>query len=220
MIAAILRSRAFDFLCRHRPWLLGVVAVLCFADVAAVAISYLVYPGYLDHGEPSVAITSWRLLEGFPAYPAFDDPDRTTNIYGPFTLLIHAAMYFLAGPGIPVSNAAGLAAILMVPAIVFATHRRRGTGAAATVSILGAGFIVLGLPMTIWNRPDPFLALIVAFGVWAMNASREGEPEWGKSAIIAVTPCESGFTFSMSGCAADEFRLALLLTVAVKLAAT
>ncbi len=186
MIAAILKSKAFDFLCRHRLWLLGAVAVLCFADVAAVTIGYLVYPGYLDHGEPSVALISWRLLEGFPAYPAFDEPDRTTNLYGPVTYLIHAASYFLAGPGIPVSKAAGLAAALMIPAVVFATHRRWGAYTAATASILGAGFIVLGLPMTIWNRPEPLLALFVALAVWAMNASREGEPEWGKSAIIAV----------------------------------
>ena len=180
------KSRFTEFLSQNGLWLLGAVAVLCFANVAAVAIGYLAYPGYVDHGEPSVAMTSWRLLGGFPAYPAFDDPDRTTNLYGPVTYFIHAASFFLAGPGIPVSKAAGLAAALMIPAVVFATHRRRGTGAAATALILGAGFLVLGLPTSIWNRPDPFLALFVAFGVWAMNASREGEPEWGKSAIIAV----------------------------------
>ena len=120
------KSRFTEFLSQNGLWLLGVVAVLCFANVAAVAIGYLVYPGYVDHGEPSVAMTSWRLLEGFPVYPAFDNPDRTTNLYGPVTYLIHAASFFLAGAGIPVSKAAGLAAALMIPAVVFATHRRRG----------------------------------------------------------------------------------------------
>ena len=86
----------FDFVCRYRLWVLGAIAVLCFIDVAAVAISYLVYPGYLDHGEPMVAMTSWRLLDGFPAYPAFDGPDLTSNIYGPITYLTHAVSLLLA----------------------------------------------------------------------------------------------------------------------------
>ena len=69
MTAPFLKLAAVDLVCRYRVWVLGVIAVLCFIDVATVAISYLVYPGYLDHGEPVVAMTSWRLLDGFPATP-------------------------------------------------------------------------------------------------------------------------------------------------------
>jgi len=159
---------------------------LCFIDVAAVAISYLVYPGYLDHGEPLVVMSSWRLLDGFPAYPAFDGPDLTSNIYGPITFLTHAVSFLLAGPGVASGKAASLAAVVAIPAVVFMTHKRRGLPWALAAAILAAGFILLGLPTSIWNRPDPFLALLVAFSVWAMNASKPGRPDWGVCALIGL----------------------------------
>jgi hypothetical protein len=57
-------TAAFDFVYRYRLWVLGAIAVLCFIDVAAIAISYLLYPGYMDHGESLIAMTSWRLFQG------------------------------------------------------------------------------------------------------------------------------------------------------------
>jgi hypothetical protein len=186
MIAAILRSRAAGFLCRYRLWLLGIVAVLCFADVAAIAISYLVYPGYLDHGEPVVAMISWRVLEGFPAYPPFDGPDQTTNIYGPVTYLVHALPYLLAGPGVASGKAAGLAAMASILFIVFGTHRRLGLSQALVATVLAAGFVLVAVPTSVWNRPDPFLALLVAVSVCLMRTSAPGRPEWGRSLAIAL----------------------------------
>lgn len=186
MTAPFLKSAAVDFVCRYRLWVLGAVAVLCFIDVAAIAISYLVYPGYLDHGEPIVAMTSWRLLDGFPVYPAFDGPDLTSNIYGPITYLTHAVSFLLAGPGVASGKAAGIVAVTSIIAIVFFTQRRRGLPWALAAVILAAGFILLGLPTSIWNRPDPFLAFLVAVSVWAMNGSEEGRPEWGKSVLIGL----------------------------------
>ncbi len=186
MTAPFGKSAAVDFVCRYRLWILAAIAVLGFIDVAAVAIGYLVYPGYLDHGEPVVAMTSWRLLDGFPAYPAFDGPDLTSNIYGPITYLTHAVSFLLAGPGVASGKAAGIVAVMAIPVIVFFTQRRHGLPWASTAVILAAGFILLGLPTSIWNRPDPFLAFLVAVSVWAMNASEKGRPEWGKSMLIGL----------------------------------
>jgi len=179
-------SGILGFFNHHRTRLLGLLAALVAVDVVWVAVAYLVYPGYLDHGEPSVAITSWRLLDGFPAYPAFDSADRTSNIYGPFTYLANALMFLLAGPGIGAGKAAALLAAVSLPAIVFAAQRRHGTAWALVAAIVAAGFVVHGLPFSIWSRPDPFLALLVALAVWAMNASKAGRPEWGKSLAIGV----------------------------------
>ncbi len=186
MTVPFLKSAAVDFVCRYWLWLLGAIAVLCSIDVAAVAISYLVYPGYLDHGEPLVAMASWRLLDGFPAYPAIDGPDLTSNIYGPITYLTHAFSFLLAGPGVASSKAAAIVAVTSIPVIVFFTQRRHGLPWASTTVILVAGFILLGLPTSVWNRPDPFLAFLVAVSVWAMNASEKGRPEWGKSLLIGL----------------------------------
>jgi hypothetical protein len=179
-------TAAFDFVYRHRLWMLGLLAALAAANVTWVAGIYLVYPGYLDHGEPVVAMTSWRILDGFPAYPAFDGPDLTSNIYGPFTYLTHAFSFLLAGPGVVGSKVAGIVAVTSIPMIVFFTHLRYGLGWASTAVVLAAGFILIGLPTSVWNRPDPFLAFLVAVSVWAINMSEDGRPEWGKSVLIGL----------------------------------
>ena len=98
-------------------------------------------------------MASWRLLDGFPAYPAFDGPDLTSNIYGPITYLTHAVSFFLTGPGVAGSKAAGIIAVTSIPVIVFFTQRRHGLPWASTAVILAAGFILLGLPTSVWNRP-------------------------------------------------------------------
>ncbi len=176
----------FNFVYRYRLWVLGLLAALAAANVAWVAGTYLVYPGYLDHGEPSVALISWRILNGLPAYPPIDGPDLTSNIYGPIIYLAHVIGYLLAGPGIFGSKIAGVAAITAIPVIVFFTQRRHGLGWASAAVILAAGYILLGLPMSVWIRPDPYIAFLVAVAVWAMNASKDDRPEWGKSLLIGL----------------------------------
>ena len=180
----------FNFVYRHRIRLLVLLAGLVTIDVVWVAGTYLVYPGYLDHGESIVAMTSWRLFQGFAIYPPFDGPDRTMNIYGPVASLMHAAVYALAGQGVASSKAAGLAATLLLPVVVFFTHKPRGFGAALAAAILAAGLILVGIPFTIWNRPDPMMMLLVAVAVWTMRApggSDDGNPGWGKDLVIALS---------------------------------
>ncbi len=178
----------FDVVRRYRVWVLGIILFLCFIDVAAIAISYLLYPGYLDHGESIVAMTSWRLFQGFPIYPPFDGPDRTMNIYGPVTSLIHAGVYALAGHGVASSKAAGFAATLLLPVVVFLTHKPRGFTIASGAAILAVGLILIGIPFTIWNRPDPMIMLLAAVAVWVMRTPGGGDanPGWGKDLLIAL----------------------------------
>ena len=183
-------TAAVDFVYRHRVWVLGAIAALCFIDVAAIAISYLLYPGYLDHGESIVAMTSWRLFQGFPIYPPFDGPDRTMNIYGPVVSLMHAAVYALAGQGVASSKAAGLAATLLLPVVVFLTHKSRSDGVALLATILAVALILIGIPFTIWNRPDPMMMLLVAVAVWSMRTSsgpNNAPPGGGKDLLIAIS---------------------------------
>ena len=186
MIAAILKSKAFDFLCRHRLWLLAAAAVLCFAAVAAVAISYLVYPGYLDHGEPSVALISWRILDGIPAFLGFDEPALVSNVYGPLTYGVHAVSYLFLGPSILAGKAASVLAAALIPVFVFLSQRHRGVDAAAAGAIIGAGLVLFHVPYSIWNRPDSIIALLCVIAVWSANVSDPKRPEWAKSIVIAV----------------------------------
>lgn len=186
MTAPAQANRVWDFLCRHRLRLLGGFAALAALDVVWAGLVYLVYPGYVDHGEPSVALISWRLLDGVAAYPAFDDPGGVANIYGPLTYVVHALVFATLGPSVAAGKWAGVAAAILIPVGVLLSHRRRGWGDAALAAALSAALVAFHLPTTIWNRPDSLLALLVVIAVWTANAAQPGRPEWGKTIVIAV----------------------------------
>jgi hypothetical protein len=151
-----------------------------------MAIAYLIYPGYLDHGEPSVALISYRLLDGAPAYPAIDGLNGIANLYGPATYVMHALAFALLGPTVAAGKAASVAAAVFIPAAVFLSQRRRGLEAAAIAAALVAGLMLLHLPTSVWDRPDTFLALCAAVAVWIAHAADRSRAEWGKTAAIAI----------------------------------
>jgi hypothetical protein len=177
---------AADFLARRRTSLLGIVAGLLFLNVVGVTVTYLVYPGYLDHGEPSVTLISWRILDGLPAFLDFDNPALISNVYGPMTYVVHAVSFWLLGPSIMAGKAASLLAAILIPVLVFLSQRRRGFNQAAVGAILACGLVLFHIPFSIWNRPDSFLALLGVIAVWAANASDPHRPEWLKTIVIAV----------------------------------
>jgi len=179
-------SRFFDSPPRYRKGIFWVVAAVPFFAVGAATLSYFIYPSYLDHGEPSVTLISWRLLDGFPAYPPFDALNRTSNVYGPITYLIHAASFLIAGPSVPAGKAASLLAAMLVPVIMFLNYRRHSMETGLVAAILGAGFMLLNLPTAIWNRPDPFIVLLAVLAIWAKNISLQGKPEWAKTLFIGI----------------------------------
>lgn len=166
--------------------LLGMGAVLLFLDVVWVAATYLIYPGYLDHGEPSVTLLSWRLLEGFPVFLDFDDSALISNVYGPMTYVVHAVSFWLFEPSIIAGKTASFVAATLIPIFVFLSQRHRGNSQAAIGAILACGLVLFHVPFSIWNRPDSFMALLVVIAVWAANASDPGRSEWSKSVIIAL----------------------------------
>ena len=179
--------KAVDFIVRHRKGLLGVFAGLGFLNVVLVAASYLVYPGYLDHGEPSVALISWRLLDGAPAFLSLGDPALVSNVYGPLTYSSHALSFWLIGPSVLAGKAASFLAAMLIPVLVFLSHRRRGFEAAAFGALLAAALVLFHVPISLWNRPDSFMAVLAVVAVWAANAFDPKKPEWVMSAVIAVT---------------------------------
>ncbi|NQV85097.1 MAG: glycosyltransferase family 39 protein [Rhodospirillales bacterium] len=176
-----------DFFVRHRIPLLGIAAGFLLLDLIWVTGTYLVYPGYLDHGEPSVALISWRLLGGWPAFLDFDAPALISNVYGPMTYVVHAVSFWLLGPSIIAGKAASFVVAMLIPVFVFLSQRHRGNSQAAFGAILACGLVLFHVPFSIWNRPDSFMALLVVIAVWATNASDPGRPEWSKSILIAVT---------------------------------
>ncbi len=176
-----------DAVWRRRAWIVGGVAILCLANVIAVAAAYLAYPGYLDHGEPSVALISWGVLHGNEAYPSLDSPGQVANIYGPFAFLIHALVFAVAGGTMAAGKAASLAAAVALPIVVFLTHRRDGAALAVAGAIAACGYILLTVHTSLWNRPDSSLALVAALAVWAANAANRTDRPW--AGAIAVGLC-------------------------------
>ena len=199
---------AADFLARRRTPLLGIVAGILFVNVIWVAVTYLVYPGYLDHGEPSVTLISWRLLDGMPAFLEFDDPALINNIYGPLSYVVHAVSFWLLGPSIMAGKAASLLGAILIPILVFLAQRHRGFNQAAVGAILACGLVLFHIPFSIWNRPDSFIALLGVIAVWAANASDPHRPEWLKTIVIAVA---AGLAVGMKIHAGAYFAPVMLL---------
>jgi hypothetical protein len=179
-------TAAIAFISRYRTRLLLGAAALVVANVIWVAVTYLVYPGYLDHGEPSVTLISWLLLDGAPAFPEIGAPILTGNVYGPLTYVVHALSFLLFGPTIMAGKAASFLAVVLIPVLIFLSHRPRGIEAAAVGTILGAGLVLFHIPYSIWNRPDAFITLLGVVAVWLTNASDPKRPEWTKSIAIAL----------------------------------
>lgn len=167
-------------------WVLWGGVALVAADMAALAAAYIAYPGYLDHGEPAVAAMAWHVLDGHQAYPRFDAPGRITNIYGPLAYAVHIPFLLLFGAGAGAEKMATPFLALLLPVVLFMSQRRRGTAVALTAALMGAGYVLNALPAGLWNRPDVAMAILAALGLLAMNESRPGQPEWDKSALIAV----------------------------------
>ncbi len=186
MIAPSFWPKAVEIFGRYQAWILAVVAGLYLIDLAWMGGSYLLYPGYLDHGEPSITVLSWRLLDGVPAYPPFDAPGRVTNVYGPLTYLLNAFSHLIAGNSMSTGKAASVIAAVLVPIFLFSDHRRNGFSAGAVALVLGAGFVLFSIPLTLFNRPDSALALLVAGAVWTRNASEPEAPEWGRTIVIGI----------------------------------
>jgi hypothetical protein len=180
-------SHAGELIVRYRVWLLlGLAGLFLLVLVWALA-SYILYPGYLDHGEPSVTLISFRILDGVPAYPGFDEPGMVSSVYGPLTFVMHALAIGVLGPSVLSGKAASILAALLIPFFVFLSHRSWGVEAAAGGAIFAAGLVLLHIPYSIWNRPDSIIALLGVIAVWAANASDPEKPEWSKSVLIALT---------------------------------
>lgn len=163
------------------------LAVLSSAILAAVALTYAVYPGYLDHGEANVSIIAWNLLHGIPAYHPFDAPERITNLYGPFTYLWHAWPLALFGGGIHAGKLGGVLAALFIPVGIWLAHRQDGRGPVTLAVGLGAAFTLIHLPFPVFVRPDALMTALAALAVWAFRESERGASPLWTGLAIAVT---------------------------------
>ncbi len=165
--------------------ILCVVAVVAAVNVVALCIAYALYPGYIDTGEPNIVALAWRLLDGNSVYHPIDDATRITNLYGPYLYLIHALVFSVFGASVAIGKAPGLIALIIALVIMAVSQRDRGW---ASVSFAVSGFaaiVVLNLPASIWDRPETFMLMSVALGVWLNNRSALDQ-RWLRAAVFGV----------------------------------
>lgn len=169
--------------------LLSALAAMGGIYVFYLAGVYFVYPGYLDHGEGVNTLIAWRLLNGEQVYPSFDQPTRITNVYGPLTYLLSAAVMGVTGSTLATGKIVSLIALALTPVVVFLGQRSRGIASASAAVVLMTGFILLNTPINILVRPDSILVFLVALGVWI---GRGGDPSsardsfWRAAAIAGL----------------------------------
>lgn len=147
-----------------RVLLLGLAALLV-ANIIVICATYVLYPGYLDTGEPNIVALGWRLWLENPVYLPLDHETRITNLYGPYLYALHAAVLGIFGPSVLIGKVPGaLAMCLSIGCMVIATIRYGRCSVA--IAVAGIAIIgVLNLPTTIWNRPESFMLLTAAAGV-------------------------------------------------------
>jgi hypothetical protein len=166
--------------------ILFIVAFLAFINVICVAATYLIYPGYLDHGEPGMALISWRLLNGHPAYLSFESPNLISNVYGPLTYSSHALSFWLFGTDIFSGKVTSFLSAVLIPVFVFMSHRQKSIEIAAAGALLASAIMLYLVPFSIWTRPESLMALLCVIAIWANNTSSPKKVELGKSILIAV----------------------------------
>jgi len=152
------------------------LAVLLAVNALVVGVTYLLYPGYVDTGEPNIVALAWRLLDGHAVYVPIDDETRITNLYGPYLYLIHAFALWAFGGLVAVGKAPGVLAMAVAIFATFWAARKLGVRAAALAVAGLAVIIILNLPMTVWDRPEAFMLMATALALTLMptNAGTSG----------------------------------------------
>lgn len=170
------------------------VSVLLALNVVALAIAYLVYPGYWDHGEPILAAASYMMLSGQQLYPDFDSAQFTSNLYGPFLFSANALMMGIFGGNIAASKVLGPVMVTLLYVLTWLTYCHFGIRWAAAALILTAAYSLNNLPYSIWNRPDPALTTLAMIAVFLVVRNASSTRWFWLCAVIgALGGAASGF---------------------------
>lgn len=156
-------------------WAMRAAAGCAVLGVAAPAIAYLLWPGFLDHVEVNQVVQSWRLASGLPVNPMRDGYPAFVQVYGPAHLLIHAAALAVFGGSALAAKLPSAAAALGALVLFWAAVARPAGGwAGAAAMCFLAAFMARLLPFTTLVRPDAAELLLVTAAIalarWAPSA--------------------------------------------------
>lgn len=157
--------------------LMNVTALLAVIYLLNMLGNYGLYDGYLDHGEPIVAAAAFKMLDGASVYPPFDGPNFTSNVYGPYLYLVNGLFLGVFGGSAWSGKISGLIAIFISVILVWRSYRALPHYQILLAVIFMVAFIVLFVPYSIWNRPDPMLVMAVAASVLIIRVGTS-LPRW------------------------------------------
>lgn len=159
-------------------------AVVGLFALIRLSLHYIEFPSFFDHGEPNVALRSWRVAQGLPAYMQPDAPDFLLTLYGPLSYAWNALVLWLAGPGIAQAKFGGIAAMaISLGAMSFHVWRRYGAAWVAPGIALAATGLLMGVPFAIWTRADPVTIMMAALGLAATCEFAKSAKSWWLAAL-------------------------------------
>jgi hypothetical protein len=170
-------------------FLFPLTALALVVALGALATHYLVFASYFDHGEPNLALRSWRVAQGLAAYMPPDSPDFLLTLYGPLPYLWNALWLSLGGGTIAVSKLGGIMALAIVLATFahHAWHRFGPNWLAAGLALIGSG-LMMAVPYSLWTRADPVTLLLATLGLAGTAAfGRSGKVWWAAPLVLGVT---------------------------------
>jgi hypothetical protein len=141
----------------------GVIVISLYLLTFAV---YLIYPNYVDHGQPTVASIGWLGTHGQSIYPDWVKEDVYGVQYGPVLYLINGLVLALS-PTLAASKLAGVLCLIAAFCLTSIVIKKLTNNTLATFFVLSS-FVMLCVPFgpyPYWNRAEPILMFISAFSL-------------------------------------------------------
>lgn len=140
------------------------INIVSFAGIAVLiinALSYLLWNGFVDHGEVCMSSVAWLFYNGFPIYTELNATDRYSLEHGPIIYILIGGLMKSLGAGIFSAKLSGVLAILGIIALSWHWFKK--------LVDTQTSFWLLGLESLIllrwydfyFNRPDSLMVLCV-----------------------------------------------------------
>ncbi len=153
-------------------WILLIFAGAGIAGYLVTLVTYLAFPGFLDHVEPALACVAALFFGGdLQIYPLDPNIAPHAQHYGPMFFVLPATLIGLTGDAIlgsKLASAFGVAAGLAVMSWVAMRETRRWDIAVLLTGLLAWWLLRLGY-VTYWARPDGQILLPAALAVWSVT---------------------------------------------------
>jgi hypothetical protein len=155
---------------RQIPLLITVVLVFgvaCLGMHLYFALTYLQFPGFLDHIEPNTASVSQLFLDGLPVYHDIDAATRYSFLYGPLIYMVNGISLIVFGATNIGFKSTGVLALVVCYLAVFATIYRGNTQRLIPLLVGLAYFAAMALfykNYSFWSKPDSLMTAFVALG--------------------------------------------------------